>query len=327
MSATLSWKNAALTTKTGTTNSAFITDLVSNVNSMSGDSSYPWSVASSDTAGPLYVVLKRKSGAAGRLLFVIWAAAPAGNNAAILGTAPTTNTLYCAWFPSGNVDSPSNLTAASGTILGDDTGAVKCAGGMAIATIYAASLQLCTAACEDGVVIHLGNPATSTSYLTGGGVLVVDKSDVAYDCTMGSTVNIQRFSNQTVAWAWQTLATSILAGSTTAHIRTNYLTTDNLFFQAFLQSGSWGVQQKGTSNDPMEDSSNSKAYFDPVLLVGRTKGSCAALKLRQIAFGPRSEAAYQTYNSTGPALAAINLCVTTGGDSLAGAPWLVNFKV
>lgn len=142
MSATLTWYNSGLGTKTGTTVAALINDIVSLVNSYSGDANFSWQVASSSTAAsPNYVVLKRKDGSAGRILLVIWTSAPAGNNAAILDQAPSSNSLYGAWFPSGNVDTPSNLTASSGTILGNDSGCTKVWAPMVVGAVYAASFQ------------------------------------------------------------------------------------------------------------------------------------------------------------------------------------------
>ena len=86
--------------------------------------------------------MKRKDGSAGRILIVIWTVAPGGNNAAILDTTPGVNVPYIAWFPSGNVDTPSNLLAASGTILGNDANCVKVASLGGIGTIYGCFYQI-----------------------------------------------------------------------------------------------------------------------------------------------------------------------------------------
>lgn len=129
MSATLTWHASGPATKTGTTQAAFMTDIAAMVSANSGDSNFKWQVASSnDSSAPYYVVLKRKDASAGRVLFVAWTSTPAGFNTAILDQNPSTTAFYVAYFPAGNVDTPSNLTASSGTILGDDTGAVKVVG-------------------------------------------------------------------------------------------------------------------------------------------------------------------------------------------------------
>lgn len=137
MSTTLTWNFSGLATKSGTTNTALIDDIVALVNSKSGDANYKWQVASSNTAGnPLYVVLKRKDASAGRLLLMVFSSAPGASNTAAFDQNAQANQLYGAWFPNGNVDVPSNIAVASGTMMGNDTGAVKVWAGIGVVSAY-----------------------------------------------------------------------------------------------------------------------------------------------------------------------------------------------
>ncbi len=96
MSATLTWKyNGPSGALTGSTLATFMTDLKALVDSVSANPDYSWEVCSSSLVStPFYVTLRRKDLSAGRVLVVGWGSAPAGNNAAILQTAPTANQVY-----------------------------------------------------------------------------------------------------------------------------------------------------------------------------------------------------------------------------------------
>ena len=97
----------------------------------------------------------------GPILLAVWTSAPAGNNAAILDGAPSSNPVYCAWFPSGNVDTPSNLTASSGTIMGDDSNCVKVSAALAVATIYATGIVPFYFDSAEAVIFCWQNPSNN----------------------------------------------------------------------------------------------------------------------------------------------------------------------
>lgn len=324
MSATLTWYNSGLGTKTGTTVAALINDIVSLVNSYSGDANFSWQVASSNTASsPNYVVLKRKNGSAGRILLAVWTSAPAGNNAAILDAAPTANALYGAWFPSGNVDTPSNLTASSGTILGDDSGCTKVWAAMLTSTIYAASFQPFYFDSAEAVFFGFQNPAAPTLYGAGAGDLLVDASDNAYGCVVGyAAQSLGNFSTTTAVMAWS--ATKPNASATTACTRTNYGAADRVYFHAYTPSSTWAAANV-SATDILTDTANSEAWFVPVQLLGQTKGEGFVLKLRQFGYGPGTTGAFTPYNTTGPVVAARQFNAATAGGN--GYPWFTNFKL
>jgi hypothetical protein len=324
MSATLTWASSGLGTKTGTTNGALIDDLVTLIGSKSGDSNFSWEVASSNNgASPLYVVLKRKDASAGRILLVIWSSAPAGNNSAILDAAPTTNALYGAYFPSGNVDSPSNLTASSGTIMGNDSGAVKVWASMGVGTIYAALLQPFYFDSAEAVVFGFQNPASGTCVLGGAGALIVDASDNAYDAVISySTSSVASFGAATTNMGWSSLTTN--ASTSAPCVRTNYGSSNRVYFHAYAPSAGWAAAPVGSA-DILTDTANSRAYFVPQQLLGQTKGEGFVLKLRQIAMGPGTTGPLTPYNVTGPVVTARQFNAATAGGN--GYPWMTNFKL
>jgi len=326
MSATLTWYGSGLGTKTGTTATTLITDLVALVGTKSADANFKWQVASSSTAGPLYIVLKRKDGSAGRILLVIWATSPAGNNVAILDGVPVTNSLFTAYFPAGNVDTPSNLTASSGTILGDDTGVVKVGTGSALTTIYIANIQPFYFDSAEAVLTGFGNPGGGTIiYMQGAGNLVVDSADNAYPAVLSFGTNtLNNFGTlASPALAWS--ATAQPAGSSAAaSIRTNYGVSNRVYFAAWAPSGGWASSVVGAS-DIMTDTATNKVWFVPMQLLGQAKGEGFVLKLRQIAYGPGTVGPFTAYNTTGPVVAARQINSTTIGGN--GYPWAVNFKL
>lgn len=324
MSATLTWYNSGLGAKTNTTVAALITDLVTLINSKSGDANFSWQVASSNTAtSPNYIVLKRKDGSAGRILLAVWTSSPAGNNAAILDAAPALNGLYGAWFPSGNVDTPSNLTASSGTILGNDSGAVKVWASMTVATVYGASVQPFYFDSAEGVVFGFQNPAGTTCNMAGAGDLVADGSDNAYGSVFSfASTTLSSFGVTASPMSWSPTKPS--ASSATPCFRTNYGSADRTYFMAFTPAGNW-ASSAVSATDILTDTSTSKSWFVPVQLLGQTKGEGVVLKFRQIAWGPGTTGAFTPYNTTGPVVQArqFNAC-TTGGN---GFPWFTNFKL
>lgn len=324
MSATLSWASSGAAAKTGTTINTLLDDLDTLITSKAGDATFFWQKASkSSAATPFYLVLKPKDGSAGRILLLCYTSAPAGSNSAIFDAAATTNVLYGAYFPAGNVDTPSNLTASSGTIMGDDTGAVKVWAQMSIASIYAANTQAYYFDSAEAVVFAFQNPAGAAGSLAGAGSLVVDASDNAYPAVFSlGTGSIANFGNQTAVIAHS--VSTINAGTSTSCVRTNYGAANRVYFQAWVPSATWGAVPV-SSTDILTDTANSKAWFVPMQLLGQTKGEGFVIKLRQIAIGPGTLGPLTPYNTTGPVVAArqINLA-TVGGN---GYPWLTNFKV
>lgn len=319
MSATLTWYNSGLGTKTNTTAASFFTDLNTLVTSKSGDANFKWQVAGvNDSSAPYYLVLSRKDGSAGRILFVCWTSGPAGNNSAILDGAPTNNAIYVAWFPAGTANTPSNLTASSGTILGVDTNCTKVAG-TGVANIYATSRQPFYFDSAEGVLIGTQNPAQSISCCLAAGDLIVDGNDVAY----GMSGYWQTYQFGTATGSLVYTATKPNAGSTAEQIRSNAQASNNVFYGAFI-ANPWARTNIG-STDVLTDTSNSKVWFVPYPLLSNVKGGGFGFKLRQMGWGPQNQTAFAQYSITGPTVTATVFDATTTGNN--GAMWCTNFKL
>jgi len=325
MSATLTWFSSGLGTKTGTTIAALITDMAALVNTKLADPNFSWQVASSSIAGnPHWLVLKPKSGAPGRILYIIWTVSPAGNNSAILDLTPTTLNLYACYFPNGNTDTPSNLLAASGTIMGNDTNAVKVTFGVAVSTFYIASWVPFYFDCAEGVFFGFSNPAGGTTHSVGVGELLVDGADNAYGAVIsfGST-NSNTFGSNTSVLPWVGTVQQAGAGNQ-ALFRTNYGSPNRAYFMAWAPSAAW-ASQAVSSTDILTNTALNRVWFVPVQVLGQTKGEGFALKLRQIAFGPGVVMPFSQYQASGPVVRAICFNpLNIGGN---GAPWFTNFKL
>lgn len=330
MSATLTWQSSGLGVKTGTARDNYFDDLNTLVGSFGSDSNYRWQVASFSLAGnPRYLTLKRKDGSAGRILLLGYTAAPAGANTTLFDVAAgsvLTTAPYVAWFPSGNVDTPSNLASASGTILGNDTGAVKVGALNVLTTSYGASVQHFYMESEEGIWFFTQNPANAILSAFAAGDLVIDAADVAYGCTMAFAANsLQTWGSATSVAPHN--VTGISAGASGAAIRTNHGSSNRTYYHAFCPTGSTATWASVavSSTDIMTDAPNNKAWFVPVELLSATKGEGFVLKHRQAAWGPAVTGAFSVYNTTGPVVVARNCsAATTGG---VGYPWLTNFKL
>jgi len=325
MSATLTWASSGNGTKTGTAVANLFDDLDTLITSKSGDATFYWQKAGKNSAAtPYWLLLSRKDASNGRILIVCWTSAPAGNNAAILDTAPTTNNVYVAYFPNGTANTASNLTASSGTICGDDTGAVKVSPGSTIANMYAASFVPFYFDSAEAMAFCFANPAAVTTYMFGAGSILIDASDNAYAGTFGSGGNsIGGWGSTSAPIPW--VASGTLAGATAAQVRTNYGSSNRAYFFGWSPSGVWANQAVGSS-DVLTDTSVSKAWFVPTQLLAQgIKGEGFVLKFRQFGFGPGTVGAFSVYNTTGPVVAARQSSNTTAGGN--GFPWFTNFKL
>lgn len=321
MSATLTWANSGLGVKSGVTNQAVFDDLDTLVTAQSANAAFTWQTAGKNSVGasPLYYVLSPKGGANGRILFINWTSAPAANNVTILDQAPALNTVYIAYFPNGTANTPSNLTAASGTIMGSDVGCTKVQQCGTVATVYAANIQLFYFDSPEGLALGFQNPASSTQAILGAGNLVIDSADVVYPCVFGSATGAFGAGTSAIPW----VATPTLAGAAAPCVRTNYGVTGSNFFIGFVPI-IWANQATGP-NDILVDAANNKTWFVPIQLLGQTKGQGFVLKFRQFGFGPGTVTAFAAYSTTGPVIAARQFNGNTVGGN--GFAWFTNFKL
>lgn len=323
MSTTLTWNYSGLGTKSGITMAAVIDDLVALINSKSADANYKWQVASSNNAtSPLYIVLKRKDASAGRLLLTIFTSTPGAVNSTAFDAVPTTNALCGIWFPAGNVDTPSNITTASGTMMGNDTGVVKCWATIAMGTAYAADMQPFTFDNNEGIWFFFQNPAGASVYGAGAGKLIVDGADVEYEAVVSFGGNTINGLGSGAIMSWQ--GTTNNAGSAAACVRTNYGSANRTYYMPWSPNGQWANQAVGGS-DILSDTTTQRMWFQAISLLGQNKGEGIVLKLRQFGYGPATTGPFTVYNTTGPVVAARQVNAATFGG--AGYPWFTNFKI
>jgi hypothetical protein len=325
MSATLVWASSGNGTKTGTAIANFFDDLDTLVTSKSGDATFFWEKAGKNSGStPYYLLLRRKDGSAGRIAIIHWSSAPAANNVAILDGAPTTG-VFIAWFPAGTGTTLSNLTAASGTICGTDTGCVKVSMITTLTTVYAASFVPFYMDSAEAMYFGFQNPASSQMYMFGAGDILVDSADVVYGGTVGyNTANLNNFASTTPIMPWATTAPN--AGAATSSVRTNYGSSNRAYFQAFAPSGLWGTQAIGVT-DVLTDTSVNGVGFIPIQLMAPSiKLGGLPLKLRQIAIGPVTSGPFTPYQVTGPTVKARQFTNLTAG-STTGSPWFINDKL
>jgi hypothetical protein len=328
MSATLTWASSGLGAKTGTARADFFNDLAALVSSVAPNPAFSWQIASASVAGnPNYIVLKRKDGSPGRILIVGYTGAPAGANTTIFDVAAgsvLTTLPYIAWFPSGNVDTPSNLTSASGTILGNDAGAVKVGPGNTFSPGYGALIQHFLFDSEEGIWFCTQNPGSTVCNYMAAGDLLVDAADVAYGASIGGFTS--SFGDLGISGSTQQpfSATKPSAGSATQCIRTNHGAANSVYYHGMSPNGVWAAVAP-SSTDVLTNTSANKAWFVPIQLIGNAKGGGFVLKHRQFGYGPGTVSALQTYQITGPVTVAVQMNArVTGGN---GSPWLTNFKI
>lgn len=321
MSATLTWYSSGYGTKTGTSLANMLDDLDTLVTSKAGDSNFKWEIAGKNSATtPYYLLLSRKDGSAGRIAWIQWTTAPGTPHPTLLDGAPSTSYTYLTYFPNGTGTTLSNLAAASGTICGNDTGALKVVPIGQQGTLYTTNYKHFYFDCAEGV--FFGIEAASSQYNAFAGDLVVDALDAAYPAVCGiPQASIFGSSSSPVQFNGSALQAGPAA--TTPHMRVNYGTNNKLYFFAYAPSG-WANMAVG-AYDPLTDAANSRAFIVPCPLVGHTKSEGLVLKLRQIGFGPGTVSAFASYNTTGPVVAARCFCPTPAGAD--GRPWMTNFKL
>lgn len=335
MSATLEWFTAGPQTKTGTTVATCFTDLKSLIDAQSANADFAWEVSSSNLGStPYYVTLKRKDGSAGRILVVCWTSAPAGNNANILDTAPSTNAVFIAWFPAGNVDTPSNLTASSGTVMGDDSNCVKCTYFSPFSSLYATSYQWAAASNDESLLLFTtaGGTSLTAYYLSWAGDIVVDAADNVYGGVLGgsnggTTLPYNLLNSSGAGSGWQTGGISAGAVQSAAFLRSNYGQTNSVWgYPLPLAATGYTSQSNGGANDPTINSSTQNVYFTAVMLsaLGGYTPKGMPLKLRQLAMGPLMSGLWPTWNSTGPVVQARGL--NSFNVNMQGL-WCLNFKI
>lgn len=330
MATTLTFALGIGPTPSAATEIGFFNDINTMITANASNSAFSWKVLSVETStSPYYVVLGRKDNSIGRILFIDYTTNPTPNFNPSLFDTTTCSTDYCqvAYFPNGNVSTPSNLLSNSGTVMGNDTGVVKLTTNQsAITSMYTSTTApiLYYFDSYDFVSLGVGN-AYYQQWAFIGGKCLVDYTGTAYDGCVGTVLGTSQNTN---LMQWYPSGTPSPAGGSTYNIvRTNYGSNNRVYFSAFTQSA-WLFQSNGTTGDILADNSNSKAWFAAYPLMGQTKGEGVALKLRQMAWGPSTNVAFQEYSVSGPTVAAINANNNASGSTTSYSNlWFTNFQV
>ena len=325
---TLTWQSSGLATKTGTSMTAYFTDFAAMVNSKLGDANFAWQVAASNLgATPFWVNLKRKDGSPGRILFIAWTTNPGVNNPVLLDTTPQTANTYLAFFPNGNVDTPSNLTTA-GVVMGNDTDCTKVGNNEALASAYTTSTQLFYFDSPEAIYIGTQNPAAAVCKGMGAGYLVVDANDNAYPSVLGFGTGTAQMESWGISGGnfpsipWTTAG--VQSGSSGSCVRIVAGGVSRAYFMAYQPTGIW-ANQAVSSVDILTETATNRAWFVPTPLLGLLKGEGLIYKMRQMGWGPGAVGPFQVYNTTGPIVQARQFNARTAGGN--GYPWLTNFKI
>lgn len=264
----------------------------------------PWTVASFEgTTAPYQLTLKRKSGAAGRIIFVGVNAAPTTNYNPQLGTMNwNVAGVRVAHFPSATSDTPANILSTTGDVFTNP------AGGTGLGANYSSfstGTHTFTAwLCEDGVFMRYGPPASLSAYFLVGD-LAEDADGNAAPITFYTAGAMDSVSVQTTPSIANPGGYMIYLGNV-IHLGTGWTYTT-------------------TPSNYLRDNGQKKAWFLPRSLAcyGLSQDKVFTYKLRQIAHGPAPLAGYERLATVGDVLAA----QLAYPSATINFPWLTNFKV
>jgi len=267
-------------------------------------SDFPWEVCSFEgTTSPWFVTLRRKSLAAGRIVFIATTSAPGTTYNPQLGSLSWASTgVRAAFFPLATSDTPANILATSGDVFTNPSGG---SGGSPSLAMTTGSNQMWCSACEDGLFLRYG-PSLTTSQAFVVGDLLEDntgsQSPIAMFATSGNFDGIAPTATPNGATPG---GFAMLSGAT-IHFGTGW--------SAPASMGTY-----------LRDLGPKESWFLPRSLCSFSLplGQSMKYKLRQIAYGPTPLAAYETLTDTGAILKAIS----TYPAATTGFPWLTNFKV
>ena len=267
-------------------------------------SDVPWQICSfNDSSAPYYLTLKRKSGAAGRILFVVPTSSPGTTYNPQFGNNLNWNSsnMRVAFFQNATSDTPANILATSGDVFTNPSG------GSGLGPSFAATsgTNLFGAwICEDGIVLRYGTAATS-AMLIAVGDLLEDSAGNQAPISIASTAADLSMSASASPTVFTAGGFTLLAG-------------------ASIQLGI-GWAPPAAISTYLRDSGPKSAWFLPRSLCSfqLPLGEIMKYKLRQIAYGPTPLSSYETLTDTGSVLKAISIFPGT----TTGQPWLTNFKV
>lgn len=292
----------------------FLTNIVTLVNANSGNAAASWQLASDQSgASPAYVTLKRKNGAAGRIMFI---AGTAQNAAATRATAPATNILYIGYAPTTTSDT-ATTSYASGAPYADWMLSCGISG-------ISANFRINYSDADAGMVFSFTKEATGIAVGMAGPGLFEQRDGTACPLVMasGGTVTAWPSNSTMFQSSITTNATGTTNGLCTFFRRPSGSPAEIQVFRTFQVSL---ASYTGSSN-AFRDDTASRRFFLPILFAGPTDIVMGyAGKLRQMAFGIDAVCQFAMLAAGGGAEVARAL--TYNDTTVHETLWLTQFEV
>jgi hypothetical protein len=280
----------------------------------SGGGSASWEVALYNSSSPKYIILRRKSLAAGRII-IFGQNGSTPNAAAVTGSA-SASVLYVGYSASSTVN-----TADASYLSGAPLAASDYMPGLRCSPQAAATWRVNYAEFADGVVILLSNTSNGVSAF-GAGSLIEDLTATAVPTVWGSG------SGGGTAWATtQTNSGAILPASvgssasyapSEAGLLIRQSSANKICYRAFAL----GTSVAAKLNNP----SATSCLFFPIYLVYHSSDATLNVvgKMRQVGFGPLCD---RETTRTGGGVTAYGHQNTTGGSPTQPGLWFVNADI
>lgn len=240
-------------------------------NSSAGAAS--WEVVDYQSSSPKSLLLRRKSGAPGRI--IIFGQNGGTPNAAATAGTPSASTLYLGYAPASSSSTPDASWLSGAPLSGTYLAAHALLGTL---TSYTARLRYYEFA--DGVVVAIVNAAPG-SHISGAGKLTETTDGTAMETLLSSGSTALNTFWSSTNFINPTPGTNAGTGATNPFLRVIHPTVGNLVCARLAQITA-GAQQR------LDNASASRISFSPVWLVGPTDVSNPTLvgKLRQMCAGP-----------------------------------------
>lgn len=332
----LTWHQATPTVRV-TPASASQDDVLAGWNAVvtanSADAAAYWEVAEYQSTSPRYLLLKRKNGAAGRII-IFGQNGSTPNAAAVRGTA-TASVHYIAYSASSTANTPDASYLSGAPLSASDY-----IPGVCVGTISNTKNKMFQTYCEhqDGIFFAMVRPgATDYAVFSAGDLIVGVDGSTTYPTIQGSGTGAG-----TGSWAqWPFASGSMFPGTPAAD--NSYSTFDAGIVARFSGSNRLIYRIFAFANDAttfgmqshLIDTSSMNAHFFPIWLCFNTTNSDAVLgKFRQVAFGPGFAYSFQGYRkevgggSPNSDIAAYYVCAQATTVTTQSTPvWFTNFEV
>lgn len=304
MTTTIAWKSLPVSpalSVTGLTIVGFFNQLNNYFTSLAANADCHWEVCSfSVAANPYHLVLKRKSGLPGRILFMGTTTVPASIYNDAMRNFPWSGAgTRAAYFPDATSDVPANLLTTAGDVFTDPT---NCTGMCATFAVYSGPDLLKVYSSVEGIVLRLGPPAGTPTAMWILGDLMERYDEVGIPCAGYSS---SMTSPMVLAPASTSQGFAARLGGT-------------LVLLGESMASTLGVQSL------LRDLATKRSWYYPIIM-GTAMGAredIVGYKLRQIARGGAPLAGSETLYVSGPVEKAYAV-----GDNTTLYIWITNDKV